>query len=88
MSSAFIGEFKTDDNIIYNLSCLKDLYAAQESASSSEAGLFSKPITNTMISIIEALLHEIFYRIKNHTSEGVQNIAIKVLEDVRSKTLD
>jgi hypothetical protein len=88
VSSSFIGDFKTGDNIIYNLSCLKVLYAAQESASSSEAGLFSKPITITMVSIIEALLHDLFYRIKNHTSEGVQNIAIKVLKDVRSKTLD
>jgi len=84
VSSGFIGEFKTGDNIIYNLSCLRVLYSAQNSASSSESQLFSKPITIKMVSIIEALLHDLFYRITNHTSEGVQNIATKVLEDVRS----
>lgn len=88
VSSGFIGEFKTGDNIIYNLGCLGALYSAQNSASSSESRLFSKPITITMVSIIEALLHDLFYRIKNHTSESVKNIATKVLEDVRSKTLD
>lgn len=88
VNSGFIGEFKTGDNIIYNLSCLGVLYSAQNSALSSGAQLFSKPITITMVSIIEALLHDLFYRIKNHTNEGVQNIAAKVLEDVRSKTLD
>lgn len=88
VNSGFIGGFKTGDNINYNLNCLKALYAAQNAASPSEARLFCKPITITLVSIIEALLHDLFFRIKSHTSEGVQNIATQVLDDVRSKTLD
>ncbi len=88
VNSGFIGEFKTGDNINYNLKCLKALYAAQSAASPSEAQLFCKPITITLVSIIEALLHDLFFRIKSHTSEGVQNIATQVLDDVRGKTLD
>ena len=88
VNSGFVGEFKTGDNINYNLNCLKALYAAQNSVSPPEARLFCKPITIILVSIIEALLHDLFFRIKKHTSEGVPNIATQVLDDVRSKTLD
>lgn len=56
VNSGFIGEFKTGDNINYNLDCLKALYAAQNAASPSEARLLCKPITIILVSIIEALL--------------------------------
>ncbi|AZR41278.1 hypothetical protein [Marinobacter salarius] len=88
VSSGFIGDFKTGDNIVYNLKTLNALYSAQGAASSSEAHFFCKPITITMVSIIEALLHDLFFRVQSHTSEGVKNIADKVLSDIRSKTLD
>ncbi|ERS89650.1 hypothetical protein Q667_11855 [Marinobacter sp. C1S70] len=88
VSSGFIGDFKTGDNIGYNLKSLNALYSAQNAASPSEARLFCKPITITMVSIIEALLHDLFFRIQSYTSEGVKNIADQVLNDIRSKTLD
>ncbi|XOZ32548.1 hypothetical protein ACMDCT_10050 [Halomonadaceae bacterium KBTZ08] len=88
VNSGFIGHFKTGDNINYNLNSLKVMYAAQNTASPSDSLLLCKPITITLGSIIEALLHDLFFRIKNHTNEGVKNVAEKALKDVRSKKLD
>ena len=88
IESGFIGEFKTGDNINHNLSSLKILYDVQKSLSPSESPLLCKPITITLVSIIEALLHDLIFRMQNHTTEGVRNIAKSVLSDVRSKKLD
>lgn len=88
VDSGFIGKFKTGDNINYNLGYLKILYDTQKSLDQDGANLLCKPITITLISIIEALLHDLIYRMQYHTNEGVKNIANEVLSDVRNKTLD
>ncbi|SIQ10535.1 hypothetical protein [Marinobacterium stanieri] len=88
VDSNFIGEFKTGDNINYNLKVLSVLYQSQCDAPSEDAPLFCKPIIISLTSVVEALLHDLFYRINNFTSEGVENIADEVLEAVREKTLD
>jgi hypothetical protein len=88
VDSGFIGDFKTGDNINFNLHCLVALYAAQKSMDPSISVLLCKPITITLASIVEALLHDLFFRMKSFTTEGVNNIAEKVLSDVQKKTLD
>lgn len=86
----FIGDFKLGDNINYNFSCLRVLYSSQDSMrmNNEDSSLFCKPITLIIVSIIEALLYDLFSRITNNTREGVRNIAEQVLNDVRSKTID
>jgi hypothetical protein len=88
VDSGFIGNFKTGDNINFNLRCLTALYDAQRSMDPSKSVLLCKPITITLASIVEALLHDLFFRMKNFTTESVNNIAEEVLSDVQKKTLD
>lgn len=88
VDSGFIGDFKTGDNINYNLAVLKSLYECQKSAYAANPEILSKPITITITSIIEALLHDLIFRIQQYTKEGVRDVAVKVLTDVRSKKLD
>jgi len=85
VDSGFIGEFKTGDNVNYNLATLKILYDCQKSKSSSDSVLLCKPITIILTSIVEALLHDFIFRIQQYTTEGVKTIAAAVLSDVRSK---
>lgn len=47
--------------------------------------LFCKPITLILVSISEALLHDLFYRIVNHTDEGIKNVASTTLTKIRKK---
>lgn len=88
VDSGFIGDFKIGDNINYNLAVLKALYDCQKIKCSPNPDLLCKPITITITSIIEALLHDLIYRIQQYTQEGVKAVATKVLSDVRSKKLD
>jgi len=88
VNSGFIGDFKTGDNINYNLAILKALYDCQKNKCSPNPELLCKPITITITSVIEALLHDLIFRIQENTQEGVKAVAAQVLKDVRSKKLD
>lgn len=88
VNSDFVGDFKTGDNINLNLKTLKILYDFQKSKSKTEASLLCKPIIIILASIVEALLHDLYFRIYNHTTEGVKNIAARVLSDIRDKKID
>ena len=88
VSSGFIGIFKTGDNINYNLNCLRELYEAQRASPAQKKHLFCKPITLILVSIIEALLHDLFFRIVNYTNEGIKNIAAETLKKIRNKKID
>jgi len=88
VSSGFIGIFKTGDNINYNLNCLRELYEAQRASPAQNKHLFCKPITLILVSIIEALLHDLFFRIVNYTNEGIKNIASETLKKIRNKKID
>lgn len=88
ISSGFIGQFKTGDNINYNLSCLHELYEAQRNSPAHKKNLFCKPITLLLISIVEALLHDLFFRIVNYTNEGIKNVAAETLKKIRKKKID
>ncbi len=82
----FIGDYKLGDNIAYNFKILQALYNAQAQLSNDhERCLLNKPITVILISIIEALLHDFFFRIKSHTSENSINLPKSVLDEIRTK---
>lgn len=88
IKSNFIGLFKVGDNINHNLQILSLLYKYYAEAAGADQKLLLKPITITIVSIIEALLYDLHYRIKSFTTEGVQNISIDVLNYIRGKHLD
>jgi hypothetical protein len=84
----FFGSFKTNDNIVYNLEILAILYEQYEESDVSKKRLLRKPITVIIVSIIEAILFDFYFRINKHTIEGVSNIATDVMYAVRGKELD
>ena len=88
VSSNFIGNFKLGDNINHNLNVLSLLYRQYDQANESDKRLLCKPIIVTIVSIIEAVLHDLHSRIRIHTLEGVRNIADSVADYVRGKKLD
>ena len=88
VNSNFIGNFKLGDNINYNLGVLRLLYRYFESSEPAEQALLRKPIILTLVSIIEAVLHDFHFRIRCYTVEGVRNLPIEVLDYVRGKKLD
>jgi hypothetical protein len=85
--SKFIGDFKLGDNIVFNLSILRTLYAHRAAGTPEQRRHLQKPITLLNISIIEALLYDFHSRIKNHTREGVP-LPQKVLDAIRGKKID
>lgn len=85
VDSGFIGDFKTGDNINYNLKLLELLYRIFSRSSSSEKQLLYKPIIILIISVIEAVLHDFHKRISLFTLEGVQNLASKIINYIRLK---
>ena len=71
----FIGNFKLGDNIAYNFKILQILYNAQAQLNNdNDRCLLNKPITIILMSIIEAILHDYFFRINNHSIENSINI--------------
>lgn len=88
LSSDFIGDFKTGDNINYNLRILRLLYTLHDQAEPGDKPLLRKPIIVTSVSIIEALLYDFHMRMRVFTIEGVTNLAEDVVAYVRGKKLD
>lgn len=85
--SKFIGDFKLGDNIVFNLSILKTLYAYRADGTPAQKRYLQKPITLLNISIIEALLYDFHSRIRNHTREGMA-LPQKMLDAIRGKQID
>lgn len=88
VSSSFIGNFKTGDNINYNLDVVALLYSLYANASPEDRNLLRKPITVTLVSITEAMLHDFHMRVQVFTLEGVANLAQDVAAYIRGKKLD
>lgn len=74
IESKFIGDFKLGDNIVHNLEVLELLYAQYAAASDRNKRLLCKPITLLLVSIIDAVLYDLHYRIRTFTREGVRNV--------------
>lgn len=81
INSNFIGNFKLGDNINYNLEILRELYSCAEKNKDKEY-LFYKPITLIIISIIEAILYDFLYKIKNFTKERVMGIPLEIYVEI------
>lgn len=88
IESRFIGDFKLGDNIAYNLEVLAVLYRLFEEADPREKRLLCKPITALLVTINEAILHDLHFRIVSLTREGVRGVTTRVLERIRGKKLD
>ena len=88
VDSSFIGSFKLGDNINHNVRVLALLYQHFEAANAHERRLLCKPITLTLVSITEAMLHDLHMRIQTFTIEGVLNIPAEIAAYVRGKRID
>lgn len=86
IQSNFINDFKTGDNINYNLRLLKLLYEHYAASGEPERSLLRKPITVTLVSITEAMLHDFLQRVQLNTREGI-DLDPDVIKDIRYKHL-
>ena len=87
VSAGFIGNFKDGDNIKYNLEILGILYSYySKSDNNREKQLLCKPIIILLVSIIEATIDDLFFKIENYFREGVSNIPAGMIFDVRCRT--
>lgn len=68
----FVWNFNHGDNILYNFTVLQALYNAQ--GQSKTSGIFNKPITILLVSIIEAVLIDFLTRIDQATSHLPANV--------------
>lgn len=84
----FIGDFKTGDNINYNLKILNQFYELNKNLGEDERILLLKPIILIIVSIIEAVLHDFYFRIRKHTNEGVPNLGSLIIDYIRGKNFD
>lgn len=85
VKSGFIGEFKHGDNINYNLQILQVLYKTYNNLLQSDAKKLHKPIIILIVAIIESVIYDLFFRMKHHTAEGVNNIPQKMICNVQNK---
>ena len=88
IKSNFIGKFKIGDNINHNLDVLGLLYKYFDKADLEQKGLLYKPITITIVSIIEAVLYDFLWRVYKFTTEGVQGLSERVINSIRGKDYD
>ncbi|MER9683492.1 hypothetical protein NKJ23_30050 [Mesorhizobium sp. M0184] len=79
ISSRFIGDFKLGDNIVFNLKVLKALYDYRAVGNPQQRVYLLKPMIITNVSIIDAVLHDFYFRVRNHTREGVANLAEAII---------
>lgn len=84
INSWFIGWFKVWDNINYNLKILNKLYFYYNTEQ-EDKNLLLKPIIILIVSIIEALLDDYFFRIYSFTREWVNGVPKEKLEEIRKK---
>jgi hypothetical protein len=84
IQSKFIGDFKLGDNINHNLDILALLYKHHSVGDDTQRGLLCKPIILLLVSIIDAVLHDLHWRVKTFTKEGVANILKSSIEYIRS----
>lgn len=81
----FIWSFKKGDNIIYNFEILFELY---ESKRATKSQYFNKPIILIIAAIVECILDDFAFRVKQHVNDKVPNISLSQIIDFRSKKLE
>jgi hypothetical protein len=82
--SKFIGDFKLGDNINHNLDILTLLYKQYNDGDETQKSLLCKPITLLLVSIVDAVLYDLHWRVKTFTKEGVANILKSSIEYIRT----
>jgi hypothetical protein len=85
VNSSFIGEFKSGDNIVYNLAILQVLYDAYDATATERRVLLTKPIVFQIACVVEAVLVDLALRILQHTREGVPSLTPEKLAKVRKR---
>jgi hypothetical protein len=88
VDSSFIGDFSLGDNINHNLRVATLLYEHFATADTDKKRLLCKPIILTLVSVTEAMLHDLHVRIRTFTIEGVLNIPSEIVDYVRGKRID
>jgi hypothetical protein len=89
LESKFIGDFKIGDNINHNLDILALLYDRYDKGDDTQKRLLCKPITLLLVSIIDAVLYDLHWKINTFTKEGVKSILKSSIEYIRTlKTMD
>lgn len=83
IESKFIGDFKLGDNINHNLKVLALLYEQHAKGDDAQKRLLCKPITLLLVSIIDAVLYDLHWRVRTFTKEGVRNILKSSIEYIR-----
>lgn len=79
----FIWNYKRGDNIIYNFEILATLY--RSSSKLPKPGIFNKPITITIVSILEAILNDFLDRLFEATKHLPKNIPLETLRKVKAE---
>ena len=79
----FVWDFKHGDNIVYNFEVLRSLYNARDN--DPQPNLLNKPITISIVSIVEAILVDFLARIDQATSHLPAGIDIQTLTDIKSE---
>lgn len=87
VKSHFIGSFKVGDNICYNLKILKLLYSHLEDSEEEARRLLCKPIVVTLVSVTEAVIYDLHYRVRAFHREGIQGVSDGVLSYIRAAKL-
>lgn len=82
---SFIWNFKKGDNIIYNFEVLFELYKSKKNLNSQ---YLNKPIVLIIAAIIECVLDDFAFRVKQHVNDKVPNISLSQINDFRSKKLE
>lgn len=86
--SHFIGSFKTGDNIVDSFKSLRVLYEIYSEADTYQKHCLRKPIVLLIASICEAVLHDLYMKIRAYSSEGVMNVTSEIALSIRGKQID
>jgi hypothetical protein len=82
---SFIWSFKKGDNIIYNFDVLFELYKSKRTL---KGRYLNKPIILIIAAIIECILDDFAFRVKQHVNDKIPNIRLTQIIDFRSKKLE
>ena len=77
----FVWEFRHGDNIMYNFEVLQELYKARNNSPNKD--IYNKPITVTIVSIIEAILIDFLTRIDQATNHLPGNVDRETLDKIK-----
>ena len=79
----FIWDFKHGANIVYNFEVLHSLYEARNVA--TDKNKLNKPITISIVSIIEAVLIDFLVRIDEATNHLPTNVSQETLDEIKTE---